>query len=295
MAFSNSTGAYTPASGATTAAPGQTIASLTWNNIFTDLSTALTQLGEGTFAPPSTSLTCANGANSNLTLPATARFYVTGPTGAFTITGFAGGTDGRRIYLYNPTTFTMTLVNKATSTAANQINTLTGSNIVLNGSSYATLSYDGTTSFWVLESYNTGQTAIVPNGGLTDTWFTNYQTVNFAASASDIGTFVVPLPVSISNYKIAALKIGNALGNLNSATVSLYTGAGATGVTAISSTATTITATVGTNATQVMVNANAGTFMYNTTTHGPNLYLHVTTSTPTSNTADVVVQIEPVY
>lgn len=46
MPFDN-TGTYTPAAGAESAAPGQTIRSATWNNIFTDLSSALTDIGQG--------------------------------------------------------------------------------------------------------------------------------------------------------------------------------------------------------------------------------------------------------
>lgn len=42
----NSAGVYTPASGATTAAPGDIIRSSVWNAIFTDISDALTLLGE---------------------------------------------------------------------------------------------------------------------------------------------------------------------------------------------------------------------------------------------------------
>jgi len=42
----NSSGVYTPASGATTAFPGQVIASATWNAIFTDISNALTDLAQ---------------------------------------------------------------------------------------------------------------------------------------------------------------------------------------------------------------------------------------------------------
>jgi hypothetical protein len=42
----DSTGVYTPASGALSAAPGQVIASATWNAIFTDISNALTRLGQ---------------------------------------------------------------------------------------------------------------------------------------------------------------------------------------------------------------------------------------------------------
>lgn len=45
MSF-NASGVYTPASGATTATPGAIIASATWNSIFTDLSNALTLLGQ---------------------------------------------------------------------------------------------------------------------------------------------------------------------------------------------------------------------------------------------------------
>ncbi len=41
----NAAGTYTPASGATTAAPGDLIRSSTWNAIFTDISDALTLLG----------------------------------------------------------------------------------------------------------------------------------------------------------------------------------------------------------------------------------------------------------
>jgi len=50
LPFSNS-GVYTPPTGAQNAAPGEVIRSATWNSIFTDLSTALTQLGEGIFLP----------------------------------------------------------------------------------------------------------------------------------------------------------------------------------------------------------------------------------------------------
>lgn len=42
----NSAGVYTPATGATTAAPGNVIKSAIWNGIFTDLSSALTLLGQ---------------------------------------------------------------------------------------------------------------------------------------------------------------------------------------------------------------------------------------------------------
>lgn len=42
----DSTGVYTPPAGAETAAPGDVIRSSTWNSIFTDISAALTLLGQ---------------------------------------------------------------------------------------------------------------------------------------------------------------------------------------------------------------------------------------------------------
>jgi hypothetical protein len=44
-------GTFTPVTGATTATVGAVIKSATWNSVFTDISTALTQLGNQTFQP----------------------------------------------------------------------------------------------------------------------------------------------------------------------------------------------------------------------------------------------------
>jgi len=46
MPFNPSTGVYTPPNGAENAFPGEIIASATWNAIFTDIATALTQVGQ---------------------------------------------------------------------------------------------------------------------------------------------------------------------------------------------------------------------------------------------------------
>lgn len=51
------TGVYTPASGATTAAAGDVIHSATWNAIFTDITSALTLLGQQLYG--TTSVTTA--------------------------------------------------------------------------------------------------------------------------------------------------------------------------------------------------------------------------------------------
>lgn len=50
-------GTYTPPDGAENAVPGEVIRSATWNTIFTDISEALTQLGQGTFVPTPRTIT----------------------------------------------------------------------------------------------------------------------------------------------------------------------------------------------------------------------------------------------
>ena len=185
MSYNNSTGVYTPASGAETAAPGQVLQSAVWNNIFTDLSTALTTIGQGSFP---------------WTIP-------------------------------QPSTVTL----------------------------YACPAQ---------------------------------RNVNFAATQGDIATFAINLPTSVSFYRLNSMVVYGAAGNLNSAQVSLYTGANATGTTVIGSTVITVaTSLVNTlNGVQV-IPASVSTYMLN----AAQLFLHVSTTTATSTTANVMLRIEPLF
>lgn len=101
-------------------------------------------------------VTLANGANSDIALGGKSVIRVTGPTGAFSITGFAGGVDGQHLTVYNTVSQTMTVTNDATSTAANRILTMTGANVVLRAAapSVANFVYDGSGSRWILVSTN---------------------------------------------------------------------------------------------------------------------------------------------
>lgn len=104
-------------------------------------------------------LTLANGLNSDLALPSPNPSWarLAGPTGAFSVGGFAGGTDGYRLTLYNTVPQTMTIINEdASSQAANRIKTLTGGNVVLraNATSSASLVYDITDTRWILVGTN---------------------------------------------------------------------------------------------------------------------------------------------
>jgi hypothetical protein len=88
MGFNLTTGVYTPPNGATNAFPGQIIASATWNAIHTDISAALTQLGQQQVIPRPVSVT---GAASLATTASGALVALSGGT-LFTFTvGAASG------------------------------------------------------------------------------------------------------------------------------------------------------------------------------------------------------------
>jgi hypothetical protein len=97
-------------------------------------------------------LTLANGANADVTLPNVARFLrVTGPSGAFSISGFTGGYEAKRLVLYNTTAQTLTLTNDATSTAANRILTMIGGDLTLAGPGIVHFIYSVDALRWLVE------------------------------------------------------------------------------------------------------------------------------------------------
>ena len=96
-------------------------------------------------------LTLANGDNNNVAAGTKSFVRVAGPTAAFAITGIAGGFDGKRLVIYNPTGNNMTLRNEsASSTAANRITTLTGADSATNAAGAMHLIYSATDSRWIL-------------------------------------------------------------------------------------------------------------------------------------------------
>jgi hypothetical protein len=116
--------------------------------------------------------TLANGANSDLELPSVARFLrITGPSGAFSVSGFQGGYEAKRLILFNPTAQTMTVTNDATSVAANRILTLTGADVVLAGPGMAQFIYSVSDARWLLEDFTSATLngTTVELGGTTDT------------------------------------------------------------------------------------------------------------------------------
>lgn len=100
-------------------------------------------------------VTCGNGnSNHNLAIGARTFVKISGPTSNFTITGIAGGVDGKIVILYNSTSNNMSFSNShGSSDAANRILTPTGGTISTTGTGSATLIYDASVSNWILLSY----------------------------------------------------------------------------------------------------------------------------------------------
>lgn len=97
-------------------------------------------------------LTLVNGANNNIVLPTQNYLRVAGPTGAFSISGFTLGAQGRVLDIYVTVAQTLTITNDAISTAENRILTLTGADVSLTGPCFVTLIYDANALRWILKS-----------------------------------------------------------------------------------------------------------------------------------------------
>lgn len=105
----------------------------------------------GTLSLGQTALTLINGANHNVAPAYTTFVHVSGPTAAFSITGFTSGEPGRLLLLANPMAFTMTIEHQEVlSTAKNRIITASAADVAIPANGTAVLVYDGTVERWRL-------------------------------------------------------------------------------------------------------------------------------------------------
>lgn len=88
---------------------------------------------------------------------------------AYNLTGIAGGTSGRTIFLENVGSFPITLINDATSTAANRFYCPGSLSFVLNPNASTILQYDDTSSRWRVISANTTRAGQVIQSVVTST------------------------------------------------------------------------------------------------------------------------------
>jgi hypothetical protein len=93
----------------------------------------------------------ANGNNNDITCGGRSFVKITGPTGAFSITGVANGFDGKRLVIYNSVAQNMTIeYDDANSVAANRIITMTGADLVSTAAASVELIYDADASRWIV-------------------------------------------------------------------------------------------------------------------------------------------------
>jgi hypothetical protein len=104
----------------------------------------------GDFATRTNAYTASSGTNNDIALPKYTYIRVTGPGGAFSVTGIAGGVSGKIVVLHNSTGNNMTITNDdASSIAGNRIYTQTG-NIVTSGTGSVTIIYNTTAAHWIV-------------------------------------------------------------------------------------------------------------------------------------------------
>jgi hypothetical protein len=108
----------------------------------------------GDFAMRQTGYTASSGSNNDISVGATSFIRVTGPGAAFTITGIAGGVDGKVLVIYNATTQNMSITNNdGLSSAANRVYTLAGT-VSTTGTGCISLIYSATDSRWIVTAVN---------------------------------------------------------------------------------------------------------------------------------------------
>jgi hypothetical protein len=150
-------------------------------------------------------LTLTNGANANVTLPNVARFLrLSGPSGAFSISGFTGGYETKRLVLYNTTAQTLTLTNDATSTAANRILTLTGGDLTLAGPGIVHLIYSVDALRWLVEDtqfFGGGPDLPVADGGTGASNAADARS-NLGAAASGANTDITSVYLNNTGLKV---------------------------------------------------------------------------------------------
>ncbi|MFM2269692.1 MAG: hypothetical protein RL757_3133, partial [Bacteroidota bacterium] len=139
-------------------------------------------------------LTVVAGTNNDVALGNFSIFRLPILGGGISITGFAGGNDGRILTLLNGSGQTLTLVNQLTSSAANQITTGTNADITISNNGSVTLIYNSTFTKWLVTSV---QSAVGTNwsingnttGSTNFLGTTNVQDLVFKTNNTEMGRF----------------------------------------------------------------------------------------------------------
>ncbi|MDP4229841.1 MAG: hypothetical protein Q8916_05480, partial [Bacteroidota bacterium] len=109
----------------------------------------------GDLAMRENGFTASNANNNDISIGNFSFVRMTGPNAAFTITGIAGGNNGKMVILYNSTNQNMTIShNDNNSVASNRIYCKGGANVTVGQYGVATLIYNSSDSRWIVVSTN---------------------------------------------------------------------------------------------------------------------------------------------
>jgi hypothetical protein len=108
----------------------------------------------------------ANGNNAAVVVGTNVFIQLSGPSGAFSINGIAGGRDGKFLIVINRTGQAMTLANDSgvDPTAANRLYSNSGADETLSGNSSAVLIYNSSLSRWIILSFMNGSSGTYTGG-----------------------------------------------------------------------------------------------------------------------------------
>jgi hypothetical protein len=114
---------------------------------------------DGAYATKQKTLTLSNGRNDNIAIGDASFVRIVGPTGAFSVSGIANGTNGKRVRLANMTGQDWTVMDSSSySTLGNRIETNTNSDIIISGPvPILDMIYDSVSNQWLLGTLNANQ------------------------------------------------------------------------------------------------------------------------------------------
>lgn len=113
---------------------------------------------QGDLALRERTIALITGQNNNVPTDTTTLLRITGPGGAFSISGLANGFDGKIVTLLNTTAHNLTISNQSTfSLAANRIQSGEGT-IIVRENGTITFQYSGSLSRWMVTSHTNSTT-----------------------------------------------------------------------------------------------------------------------------------------
>lgn len=111
----------------------------------------------GDYGTRYTSLSLSSGANHNINPGAFSYVRITGPTANFSITGMRSGANGKRITLYNTTSYTMDIdYESGSSQDTTRFRNPIATKVTIYAGGTASFIYDAVLNRWILTSYTNG-------------------------------------------------------------------------------------------------------------------------------------------